>query len=484
MIFYMLRLFQRMLLALAIVGAANSASAFSLLGPFAIDSSGAVWEVPAIGYNPYGGDIGGPVNLGEEYRWNAKTITYGFDSSFLNYFGTQGTEAVMQAVAMLNNLPAFSQMSSNLTEFPLQTKRMNYQASALYLTDLKSTALALLVEEMGLASPERYVWTLRSRLTLSTPPVTNYSVIMRNFDPVTLATSKYVNGALYTYFIVDPIRLTGGGQFADAVESSVDPLAFTYTAVVSAAEGINGGGLYFGEFFTGLTRDDVGGLRYIYRTNNYNIENLIPGTTAVTATNSSGGSGVPPWTPVGGGGGGGTTNTTVVTNVVVDLALRPGVDKFNFVQAKYDSTFGFFITVTNTYTDTYVTNSTLHTQTVQRVLTQPDILFAAADLDVYVDGSLITATRTTCTAPIWVNNDALNGPIPQSGPGQINGQVVITFSDVGPWIFNQFANFTDEANPAYMGLVWGSFDGTTNPPVVYPIGTSIQDLEDQVLGGN
>jgi hypothetical protein len=29
--------------------------------------------------------------------------------------------------------------------------------------------------------------------------------------------------------------------------------------------------------------------------------------------------------------------------------------------------------------------------------------------------------------------------------------------------------------------VWGSFDGTTNPPVIYPNGVSIGDLENQIL---
>jgi len=31
--------------------------------------------------------------------------------------------------------------------------------------------------------------------------------------------------------------------------------------------------------------------------------------------------------------------------------------------------------------------------------------------------------------------------------------------------------------------IWGSFDGSTNPPVLYPNWFSIQELEQQVLGG-
>jgi hypothetical protein len=67
------------------------ASAFSLLGPFE------EWQTPALGYNPLGADVGAPKNLGEEYRWNVPVITYGFDESFLSYFGVVGVAAVDDA---------------------------------------------------------------------------------------------------------------------------------------------------------------------------------------------------------------------------------------------------------------------------------------------------------------------------------------------------------------------------------------------------
>jgi len=63
--------------------------------------------VQAIGYNTFNSDIGAPMNLGEEYRWNIRTVTYGFDESFLNYFGQKGVDAVNQAFAIFNGLPAF-----------------------------------------------------------------------------------------------------------------------------------------------------------------------------------------------------------------------------------------------------------------------------------------------------------------------------------------------------------------------------------------
>ena len=233
-----------------------------------------------------------------------------------------------------------------------------------------------------------------------------------------------------------------------------------------------GGAIGPGEFVTGLTRDDVAGLRYLYGKSgtwrNLNIENLIPGTTGPGQSDC-------PWCPVGG------TNT-VSTNGVVDLALRPGVDKITFKLAKYDSMFGFFITVTNQYEDSYMTNYTLQTQTTQRVLIQPDILFSAEDLGLDVDGIPYRTRRST---PNWVNNDALNGQAALAGPGVIQPQAVITFNKVGPHLFNYGPpqNFLDESS-GRSGFLWGFFDGTTNAPVVFPDGASIQELEQQVLGGN
>jgi hypothetical protein len=459
---FMSRLFQRILLAALFAGSAGSASAFSLLGPFAVNAANEVWQVTRIGYDIDNNDIGGPLNLGEEYRWNIKTITYGFDESFLNYFGQDGVDAINAAVAILNNLPPVSKMTTNLSEFPLNTRHVNYRASALNLIDLKSIALATLVEEMGLAGPEHYTWTLRS---ITFPPdQTNYVVIKRNFDPVTLAPSSYVNGTLYTYAVIDPAAFDqDDNPIADAVEIPVDPLASQFTAVAAVNSSfIAGGALLPGDFLTGLTRDDAGGLRYLYHKSNYNIESLIPGTVG-----TSGG----PYDPA-------TTN-----NAAVDIALRAGVDKINFKYVKYDSQLGNFNPFVQSYKDTYVTNSHKFKQNTERLLVGPDIVFSAADL-----GATSTDIQPLYVrSPGWVNNDALNGQTIIGGPGIISPQVAITFSKVGFNNLNIDAglfSFLDEYNPFFTGFLWGSFDGTTNAPIVYPTGTSIEALEQAVLHGN
>lgn len=449
----MLRLIQKLLVVLLLVGGLQSGRAFSLLGPVE------AWQVSAIGYN-LAGDIGGPMNIGEEYRWNIKTLYFGFDESFLNYFGTAGTNAVFQAMAIMNGIPAASQMSSNLSEFPQDVTRVNFQASALGLLDLKSFTLSTLVEHMGLAEAERYAWTLRNRRTFTVggQDFTNYTVIQRNFDPVTHAPTPYVNGVLYTYEIV-PFT---NPQVDDAVETQVDPLAIGFSSVSL-------GNLSVGEFYLGLTRDDVGGLSYLYRTNNYNTE-LLNAATILTPTITS--NAPPPGSPA-------NTPWEIRTNTVVNQGLRPGVDKVNFQFAAHDSLLGVFVAFTNTATDSFVTNSVVTNQTVLRVVTAPDILFAAADLGLVFDTPVLSV-RTDTTS--WDNNDPINGVTTLAGPGVIQSPVVITFSKLGPYFINSNPFFIDEST-AVRGTLWGSFDGSTNPPVVFPSFISIQELENQVLYG-
>jgi hypothetical protein len=86
----MLRLIKNSLICLLLVLAAPLASAFSLLGPFA------AWQDDLKMY--VAGNIGGPMNLGEEYRWNLRTVYYAYDESFLNYFGSNGVAAIEAAI--------------------------------------------------------------------------------------------------------------------------------------------------------------------------------------------------------------------------------------------------------------------------------------------------------------------------------------------------------------------------------------------------
>lgn len=465
----MLRLIKNSLFCLLLVLATPSAFAFSLLGPYA------AWQDELKMYIP--GTIGGPMNLGEEYRWNLRTVYYAYDESFLNYFGSNGVAAIEAAIKILNDLPAVTNMSANLSEYPLNTTRVNYRAAALNLLDLKSTALTFLLEEMGLTSAENFVWTLRDHRHLP-GDVLQFLVIKRNFDPVTWEPSSFVNGTLYTYSIFhspDP-------HLADAVESPVDPLAIPYTSVASLISSLSPG-----SYYTGLTRDDAGGLRYLLRSSNLNVENVVSnGVSGPSNGSGFGGTNNFPWWPIGVTNQFGTNATNFATNATnfVATALRPGIEKLTFVRVQYDSILGQNLTpITNTWTETIYTNRLTGLPTQQRLeraVTAPDFLFSAEDLGLGTGGYPVILRRTDTTG--WADFDGLNGQAALDGPGIIQPSIVISFSKLGPSFVNQSPNFLSEASPAFIEFIWGSYDGTTNAPIVYPSGTSIKSLESMVLG--
>src|SRR6185295_6456879 len=89
--------------------------------------------------------------------------------------------------------------------------------------------------------------------------------------------------------------------------------------------------------------------------------------------------------------GGGTNG--VGTNAPVGTSLRPGVRKISFRKVNFDSILGVSggSSFTNTWTDRFLTNmwsdrfvtvSVTPTQFLQRITTEPDLLFIADDLDV------------------------------------------------------------------------------------------------------
>ena len=443
------------------------ARAFSLLGPFA------AYQATAIGYNLsiIGVETGGPMNLSEEYRWNVPTLNYAFDSSFLNYFGQDGVTAVTEAMTILNAIPGASSMTPTLTEFPLSSKGpQNFKAGNLGILDLRSTTLGIVLSQMGLGNPERWTWCLRDRQTPAGS--TNYLVVQRNFDPVTWVPTNVVNGTLYTYEVHDPVFTPPSTTYADAIEMRVDSLATEFTSVagVENPDPAQVGNLQAGEYYTGITRDDAGGLRYLLRRGNFNIEATL-GDVVLDTNFVSSPFGAPP----------GVTNSAN-TNVLVATALRPGIDKVNLSRVNFDSLLGTTFSTTNQYTDSYVTNGVVTNQVVRRIVIAPDIVFTAADLGTVGGGSSAPFSILRTTTSGWTDNSALNtvGPFGGTldGPGVIQPSIQITFSRVGPHIINSTPFFLREAT-GFRGFTWGYFD-TTTIFAVFPNGTTIQALESQV----
>lgn len=398
----------------------GSARAFSLLGPYD------VWMQSTNGFRQPG-DIGGPMNLGAEFRWNVPVLTYSFDQSFLDYFGSNGVFAVEQAIQILNDLPPASQLDP--TNYPPEATRWNYQAQALNLTDVKSKTLAVLLEQLGLAQPTRHTYAVHDFGFVSGNLVAQ--TIIRNFDPFTFAPTNWVNDTGYTNMLT--VVTNGSAISVTAEELLLDPMNASFaTAVADDA-------LVQGEFYTGLTRDDVGGLRYLLRTNNVNLEILLPGVYGIGPN----------------------------AGAYVNLAQRRGVDKITFVRRDYDAFTGqFFAPYTNQFTDHYISNNTVVAQQLERVSTTPDILFSASSGNQgVITNAQITRTGTTN----WWND----GFMPGVSPGLIRPPIQLTFSK--PMAVLVTSDDVPHGPDLYLSY-WGSFDNSTNPPIYYPLGTATTDL--------
>ena len=436
---------QRLCVALFLAAGIQAASAFALLGPFA------PWMVAPLTYQ-LPSAIGGPMNIGEGYRWNVPVITYGYDKSFLEYFGSNGVAAVDGAVQILNALPPSSQII--LSNYPFGTLRANPSAQSEGLLDLKSTALILLVEQMGLAQPRSAIFSLLSFSYDPTNDTANFNVETRNYDPVSLTPSTNLNGAPFGYSVwFNTLEYPNGGSnsfvsyggeyifppgYAGAVLYHIDPTEAVALAVADLEQGdqFTGPTLLEGVFFMGLTYDDVGGLSYLLSTNNIALESLIPGVRG-SGTNAGN---------------------------FVNRALRPGVDKITFQRMDYISTNQqVFPTITNQYVDSYITNEMVQQQILERVITQPDILFTAN----YIGLNSVSRTGTSN----WVNNGA---PI-SDGPGVIQPPIVINFNRFGPSLYFGSSTYpSQDAEPVFP--FWGSFDSTTNLPIVYPVNPATTNL--------
>jgi hypothetical protein len=175
----------------------------------------------------------------------------------------------------------------------------------------------------------------------------------------------------------------------------------------------------------------VGGLRYLLSTNTVNFEFLLPGVFGAETNEES----------------------------FVNGAWRPGVGKITFNPHPVDLGSGTFQPVTIYFTDTYVSNGISKQQQMMRVVSQPDFLFKADDLS--PNGGNYTRTGTSN----WLNYASQNGNVNGAGPGLIVPPVQIVFNRLGRTLIGGLSE--DEVQD--FSQIWGSFDGSTNPPVAYPV---------------
>jgi hypothetical protein len=433
-----------------LLGSLLTAQAFALLGPYEswMETTNGLRQSQTYEYDPLflnptvitALDIGGPMDIGSDYRWNVPVITYGFDQSFLDYFGTNGVAAVKSAIRVFNDLPPASKIV--LTNFPLSVETLNYPVLALtnaWFYDLKSHTLSLLAEQLGLSQPIRYCFVIKQwdPSLMVVPNGYAYSgeycwgswaipqfIVRRNFDPETLEQNSIVNDIIYTAIIWP------AGSTNYMLPLTTDLNATTRFSVADF-------GLNIGRYYTGLSRDDVGGLRYLLSTNTIHFETLLPDVRRLAASEK-----------------------------LVDGAWRPGVDKITFVEQPTDARTGQFRTYAYRFTDHYYRpnfpgsfggKEALLSQPLERVVTKPDILFCVAD-----SGAQWPVPQATCTGTTnWINNAKLNGNSTSAGPGVIRPGIRIAFDKSG----ETWTDWLGKSVP----WQWASFDASTNPPVFYPV---------------
>jgi hypothetical protein len=210
----------------------------------------------------------------------------------------------------------------------------------------------------------------------------------------------------------------------------------------------------------------MGGLQYLYRKGNYVFQGLD--------SNSAVG-------PFGNDTYVAVNTTNAITEVSNFFSVLGGVEKITFVKVNFNSLLGpAFTPITYHYTIPSVTNSRLSHLSVTRTITAPDILFTAAYL--ISNGPPITdfelVKTGTFVATTYVS--------PGGGvtPSTINPPELIILNNAGTVYFDYNPYFLDYLDYAeYPVFNWGSFDGSTNPPIVYPFGSSLAALEAQVLEG-
>jgi len=358
----MQQMIKKFLLVAALVGLGLSeARAFSLAGP--VNNGGDNWQAVNVGYGaPTITYNVAPKNIGEGYRRNIPVMYYAYSAEFLDYFGTTGETNVDAAFGLLNQAltNGVSSYSPDLSEVTFDPQQINYTAQSLQLYDLKSLALGFMMPELGLANPEDNVWKLHDRYLPpggKCPIDEYYTVIQRNFaispsDFTQIQYSPYVNNTLYT-FEIDEI-CAGYPVLADTEPIPVDPLSDSFTSVAGLEEGglsINYGTLQFGGYYTGLSQDDVAGLRYLLSPNNVNFETVGGGSLLFDeATNTASGEVQFPANPNTPTGYGTFSYASLLTSSVTN---PPATVMANFPGVVVSSSYNYFVLASNATVTAY-----------------------------------------------------------------------------------------------------------------------------------
>jgi hypothetical protein len=132
--------------------------------------------------------------------------------------------------------------------------------------------------------------------------------------------------------------------------------------------------------------------------------------------------------------------------------------------------------VTNilSYTITYITNGAIKNTVLYRTNTVPDIIISATNL-LTLTGTMITDT------PYQRTHNYIASP-QADYPQVISPVMTLVINDVGPLSINESPGFmTGSSLYIKPFFQYGSFDGSTNPPIVFPQGTSLSAVTASLL---
>ncbi|MBL69781.1 MAG: hypothetical protein CMO74_15280 [Verrucomicrobiales bacterium] len=408
----------RVLAALFLLGVPWLGRGFVLMGPPDPREAN-----PPSGHNfNYTAEFGGPKDIRRFFRWNIPQLVYSFDASFVTYFGLEGLAAVQESFDVINDFfhnEDYSGMSGlDLARHGFAGNHATYwentTARNRQIIDIRSLALGMLVNQLGLGNPHRHAFSITGVRTNQTSSRLIFSVLQRNYDPVTHEETNIVNGVKYSYRLVHDAATNSVGTLpaftiADMEEFTTDTSAAAWSSVAAIPDAFYGStALYwtdtptrfnFGVYYDGanamggqyqprhaLTYDDAGGLKYLYASNNFSFEDLDLSVTLVEPAqflapsdarhfpNANGG--ILPAFPRGATLSGsrpfnfpltsrlrgmpilGYPGTTATNVVLVARAMRPGVDRIQFHYRPFDSLLGtFFIETNYIWTDTFVSTN-------------------------------------------------------------------------------------------------------------------------------
>ena len=276
---------------------------FVLMGEPNGNEAGSNWN--------YTDDLGAPKSINRQhkrsFRWNIPDFVYSFDSSFVNYFGTEGMDAVHEAAEVLNDF-FVNDVYQGMSNLDLEkhgfsgnynTAWINTTAQNAQVIDIKSLTLGMMVHHLGLGNPHRHAFTIVGETPNPTGTKINISVALRNYDPKTHLETDVINGVQYSYRLIHdaiPTATTPPAfTMADMEEFTTDTSGNAWSSVAAIVDSFYGAtdlfwtdtpSLFnFGVYYDSanamggqtqprhtLTYDDAGGLKFLYSKHNIDFD--------------------------------------------------------------------------------------------------------------------------------------------------------------------------------------------------------------------